>query len=516
MPEGSGMKPGDMVTADRPDMSIGNVTADRPDMSIGNMQLASPAAGVTTVIPRNLREPEVDGPEPQALRDVDDALDVYDEARALRGGDGAQDGEREPDIYERAKTYERKAAPSLDTSTIEGNYFDDELPPIMQPKEPEPIKPEKRPSKFWRILAGIDGNVPFEHFDRQDAAYERRQKEATEKQRNEQLAKPDSKESRQAQNKWRPYLQAAGWSDGDIARMSAADVAGLNLADVSDFRVKSRQKRDELAAQRAADEARRDEDQAIKERHRGEDLTNQGVRDERQNAAAMERARVVGGQRAGERAGVRAAENEREDARLAAQARRDYELKREQAGINRTKTIVDRLRRNITAARDANKGEIFGTQDEVLRRGPKDGWGFMSSAARAVMEDLQLLQNTQIKDTSGAAVTVSEMPRVVAGFGTGIFSGEGDIERYLDRYEEEVDAVDNGYARAYAQGSYGAPAPSPPPSRGGGGKGGGGKGGGAKRVRYTDPNTGGRMVAPATPAALEALKAAGVDYEEVE
>jgi len=461
----------------------------------GGMQLASPAAGVTTVIPRNLRKPEVDGPEPQSLRDVDEALDVYD----------------------RAKTYERKAVPTVDRSQIKGDYFDDELAPIMQPKEPEPIPEEKRPSKFWRILAGIDGNVPYEHFDRQDAARERRHKEAVDKQQQEQLAKPTSKESRQAQNKWRSYLNAAGYSNEEIGRMSAKDMEGFDLSDVSKFAHAAIQKRDEITAKAQAEQAALLEKRKYEEGRDGLKTEAEKLEWDRRNGVtseqSMDRTRVL----AGDRAYATRLAGEREDKKTLEDRTIKYADAIEKSGLPKYREKLSTYER-LAQDRLAKKGKLFDSPRAVALVGNSQSLPFgeylaLVGQAQLSPEDEEMLMaqqalvNVDIKNDAGSAVSGSEDIRKAVEQARGVANSPDAVRKWVASVQRAVDATEQNLVAGYGpkvrenyQRNRGA---AQPPKAG-------------KRIRYTDPGTGKVRVAPVSEAAIQMLTEAGVGYEVIE
>ena len=107
-----------------------------------------------------------------------------------------------------------------------------------------------------------------------------------------------------------------------------------------------------------------------------------------------------------------------------------------------------RLRKMIADAKSA-KGEMFGVSDEVLRKLPAGFEGLMSQSGKDIVTEAQGLMNKEIKSTSGQSVTGSEMPRVARAAGTGIFSSERDLENFIARYEEDLNAIEGGYVKAF-------------------------------------------------------------------
>lgn len=113
---------------------------------------------------------------------------------------------------------------------------------------------------------------------------------------------------------------------------------------------------------------------------------------------------------------------------------RQYAKAISDAGLPEAEELVSRLEKNIAEARAENGGSIFSPKDDAIRRGPQQFWGLMSDRAKAIMADVQKTKNIEIKDTSGVAVSDSEMDRVEAGIGTnGAFGTESDLVRFVTK-----------------------------------------------------------------------------------
>jgi hypothetical protein len=119
----------------------------------------------------------------------------------------------------------------------------------------------------------------------------------------------------------------------------------------------------------------------------------------------------------------------------------------------------------------------------------------------------QALVNVDIKNDAGSAVSGSEDIRKAVEQARGLTNSPDAVRNWVGSVNRAVDAVEGnlvaGYGAKVRDNYRKNRAETAPPPKG-------------KRVRYTDPNTGGRMTAPNTPEAIEALKAAGVDFEEME
>lgn len=312
-------------------------------------------------------------------------------------------------------------------------------------------------------------------------------------------ADPNSPQSQRRRNAVGPLLKQFGLTDDELARLSAADLDAANtgdlIKDLGELRRRAQERKqasEDAENKRAADmkdfEARERFKYDLK--HKGgaggggaasgassleaarkavADIYGDKVppevaarlqlveaqRDPKRRDAALERLYAD----LGRRQGASATAGAKVDAKTATDAAK-YGTALEKSNIPQTEAIIARLRRNIEAAKKKNGGQLFTGKDEAIRRGPMGGWSLMSPESQAIMEDVQKLQNVEIKDTSGAAVTVHEMPRVKAAQGTGVFSDEAALQRYVDRLSEGVQSVHDGWRRAYGPkvvGAYEAP-----------------------------------------------------------
>lgn len=316
----------------------------------------------------------------------------------------------------------------------------------------------------------------------------------------ERLADPASEESKKAQQQLAPYLQAAGYTPEDIARLSAQQLQGVDVTRLVGEREKLKRESAQQEAERARAQAEREAQRALELGDRDEERTYNAGRSDIEHERALELARVKRGARGGAAGGGGAPgvdplerarealdqhyggelpahvqgrlevaaslppkERAREAARIlsdagavqlrdemreeraaaAADARRDtntqkYAAALDKSGIPAGLTTLQRARKAIAEAKRANGGEIFVGTDEAVRRGPAWASGMASDGAQAVMSAVQELQNLQIKDQSGSAVTDSEMARVNKALGTGAMSNEAALERYLAAVEEAL------------------------------------------------------------------------------
>jgi len=324
-----------------------------------------------------------------------------------------------------------------------------------------------------------------------DAADEERQQQA----KAESQADPDSEVSVKARSALGPTLQSLGLRPEEIAALSKADLdqlaQGGNLQmSLANARQAAQQRIAEQQAQQASMLDKRGYDEG--EFDRRADLRHQYKVEENRNlpggSGSITKAQRASGLASAARqmwqgdpgtlAQIDVLEqsgNLKELNRLASQGRReqssekrrslsekrltlreeqerehrarDYGLALNKSGIPGARKIVERLRSAIASAKEKQGGEIFSGIDEVSRRVGLDP--LMGETQKRVVEDAQKLQNVEIKDLSGAAVTALEMPRVNKAMGTGVLSNEADLERFVDRYEAELDAREESYQKAF-------------------------------------------------------------------
>ena len=319
--------------------------------------------------------PPVISPEPEPQDELAAALGSFDRHQASKAQEPAQQsGPRDP-----------KAAPEVDASTGKGNYYDEELPPILKPKEQEPPK-EYEPDKGWRAIDAIASAFGGREYDARywqsvDDRGRAQHKEAANKQTLEQLQNPASQASRTAQNKWRQYLNAAGYSDQEVNRMSAKDMEGFDLADVSKFAHTAVQKRDEMVAREKAERA------ALQEK-RGYDEGRDQVRTAAEQAEFDRRNGITSQQQdrrtsimAGNRRSMADYESELAEGRKIAGEERERGAKRasEVQQLNRALALMDG---RDDSQRLPNQGHAIDQAGIVIRQKLEGGSGMSDEDTR--------------------------------------------------------------------------------------------------------------------------------------